>query len=247
MVGIGRFLEIRHVTTHAVRRGPLVPAAQVAGRTVKTGMGPRQSESGHFQVIERGPQPRRDRVALLATGRESRCRVVGPVRLSIRRGMTRIALERKTLKLTDSRSLVATITLQGGVPANQRKTIFVIPHRLNCHPPPLHVVAALAIRAHLAVVDIRVTIPAPRAGIGKNRLGVTLRARHVLVHAAQRVAGFGVIEFRNSAYRFPSKNGMAILARNIQVTVRTARGDGAASLRSHFHGHVADNNSGKST
>ena len=57
VVGIGSLLEIGHVTTHTVRRRSLVPPVQVAGRAVQTGMSPRQSEAGHFQVIEGSAQP----------------------------------------------------------------------------------------------------------------------------------------------------------------------------------------------
>lgn len=88
-------------------------------------------------------------------------------------------------------------------------------------------------------MDVGVAVAALCAGIGKNQLRVTLGARHARVHAEKRVAGFAVIKFWNSAYRFPSENGVAILARNIQVAVGTARRDGAASLRIREHSRRA--------
>ena len=174
-------------------------------------------------MIEGGAKPCRDRVALLATGWESRGRVIGACRLLVGCRVARVALERKPLKLADGRSLVTTVALQRGMAADQRKPVLVIPDGLNRHLPALHVVATFAVCTHLPVMDVGVTIPAPGAGIGKNRFRVTLRARQVFVHTQQREAGFTVIKFRNSAYRFPSENGVAILARAVQVGVRTAR------------------------
>lgn len=247
VVGVGCFPKVRQVTADAVRRGSLVPSAYVTGGAVETGMCPRQCESGHFQVIEGGAKPCRDRVALLASGRESRGRVVGPGRLLIGCRVARIALERKSLKLADGGSLVAAVALQGGMAANQRKAVLVIPHGLNRDLPALHGVAAFAICAHLAVMNVSVTIPASRAGVGKDRLRVTLGAGHVFMHPQKRVAGFAVIKFRNRAYRFPPKDGVAILAGDIQVAVGTARRGRATSLRTRLHDRYAQQHSGKGT
>ena len=186
-------------------------------------------------------------MALLATGRESCRRVTGRRRLLIGRRVAGIALERKPLKLADGRSLMAVVAWQRGMSADQREPVFVIPYGLDRDLPPLHVVAALAICPHLPVMNVGVTIPAPGAGVGKNRFRVTLRARHVLVHPQKRKAGFSVVKFRNSAYRFPSENGVAILAGNVQVAMGTARRDGAASLCICQHCQHAHQNSGKST
>ena len=82
--------------------------------------------------------------------------------------------------------------------------------------------ALLTINAHLPFVNIGVEIGAPRSHIRKNQLGVTLGAGHVLVHAAQRILGFVVIEFGDSTDRLPPDRGMAVLARNIQISVRTS-------------------------
>ena len=196
-------------------------------------------------MIEGGAKPGRDRVALLASGRESRRRVVGTGRLLVGRRVARVALEREPLKLADGRSLVATFALQRGVAANQWETVLVIPHRLNRNLPPLHFVAAFAICTHLPVMNVGVAVTAPCARIGKNRLGVTLGARHILMHTQKRVAGFTVIKFRNSAYRFPAQNGVAILARNIQVAVGAPRGSRAAGLRRRLHDRCAHQHAGQ--
>jgi len=231
VVGIGSLLEIGHVTADAGRRRSLVFAAHVAGQAIETGVGSRQSKAGHFQMIEGGTQPGRDRVALLASGRESRGRVTGASRPLVVGRVARVALERQPLKLADGRSFMAAVTLQRGMSADQGETVLMIAYGLNRDLPALHVVAALAVCAHLPVMDVGVAVTASGAGVGKNRLRVTLRARHVLVHAEKREAGFSVIKFWNSAYRFPSQNGVAILAGNVQIAVGTAGGGGVARLR----------------
>lgn len=247
VVGVGRLLEIWHVTTHAVRGRSLVLAAHVASQAVETGVRPRQSEAGYFQMIEGGAKPSRNRVALLATGREPCRRVAGRVRLLIRRRVTGVALERKALKLADGRSLVAAVALERGMSADQWKPVLVIPNGLNRHLPTFHAVAAFAVCAHLPVMNVGVTVSAPCASVGKNRFRMALCARHVLVHTKERVGRLAVIKFRNGAYRFPSENGVAILAGNVQVSVGAARGDGAASLRVCQDCYRAHQNCGQST
>ena len=51
---------------------------------------------------------------------------------------------------------------------------------------------------------------------------MTLHTLHFLVHAAQRVAGLVVVKLRNTADRLPTQRGMAVLAGNIESTVRIA-------------------------
>jgi hypothetical protein len=65
-------------------------------------------------------------------------------------------------------------------------------------------VALLATRTHLPAVDICVTIGAVHPGIGKDRLGVALRAGDPLMQAAQRILCCVVIEFRNCPNGFPT-------------------------------------------
>ena len=82
--------------------------------------------------------------------------------------------------------------------------------------------ALLAIGAHLPLVDVCVAIRALHPNISEDRLGVALRAAHTLVHAAQRIFGCVVIEFRNSADGFPAADRMTVLAWNAKASVRTA-------------------------
>src|SRR5215475_14110553 len=83
--------------------------------------------------------------------------------------------------------------------------------------------ALLAVRAHLALVNVGVALRALRTHIRENRLRVALRARNAFVHSAQRIFGGVVIELRNSANRFPSAQRVTVLAGNAQTAVGTAR------------------------
>lgn len=74
---------------------------------------------------------------------------------------------------------------------------------------------ALALRAELPLVKIRMTVRAPRSRFCKNFRDVARITRHVRVHAAQRVARIGVvIEFRLRSQRRPTRGGVTVLTRD---------------------------------
>ena len=118
---------------------------------------------------------------------------------------------------------MARFTLHRRVGPNERKSVFVCAHGLQRHVPPHHGVALLAIRAELAPVNIRMAVGTLRAHVSKDRLGVALHAVHLRVHAAERVARFIVVEFRNGPDGLPARLRMAIFAGNGQGAVRAAR------------------------
>lgn len=117
---------------------------------------------------------------------------------------------------------MARIAIHGGVSADQRETVLVLLDLLNADAPSFHRVTTLAVGSELAPMDIRVAIRAFCSDIREDEFGMTLDARNVLVHAAQRVAGFVVIEFRNSADRLPSRLRVAVLTGSSKVPVRAA-------------------------
>lgn len=86
--------------------------------------------------------------------------------------------------------------------------------------PSLHRVTLLAVGSELPLMNVRMAIGTSLAHIGEDRPDVTLRARHVLVHAAQGELSLVVIKFGNRADRLPSCRGMAVLARHIQIAMR---------------------------
>jgi len=104
--------------------------------------------------------------------------------------------------------------LHRGVSAEKREAILVILDLLNGIVPTKNRVARSAVRAHFALVNIGVAILTIFANICEYRFYVALRALHLLMHAAQGVVRFVVIEFRNGTDGAPTRGGVAILAGN---------------------------------
>jgi hypothetical protein len=116
---------------------------------------------------------------------------------------------------------VAILALHRGVSAEKREAILVILNLLNGIVPTKNRVTLCAIRAHLALVNIGVAILTILPHIREYRFYVALRALHFLVHAAQRVVRFVVIEFGYRANGAPARSGVTVLARNRERSVRT--------------------------
>jgi hypothetical protein len=83
--------------------------------------------------------------------------------------------------------------------------------------------ALFAVGSELPPVNIGVTVLASLPNIRKNRLGVTPSASHRLVHPAKWIARLIMVELGDSAERLPGARRMAVLARNIQISVRAMR------------------------
>ena len=116
--------------------------------------------------------------------------------------------------------------------ARQRKAILVVVlGGLQRHAPTFHVMALLAGRAHLAAVNVGVTVGTLRSHVGEYWFGVALGARYVLVHASQRVACLVVIELWKVADRLPTREGMTVLTGDRQWSVRTASRSVGSGLR----------------
>ena len=222
VIGVARAVVVLHVARRAggTCQIEIVGGVAVAARQLSVRAG--QREAGGI-VVEVGGLPGGNAVAILA-GLEKLERDVIRTRRPLEIGhVARIALERQALKLADRGSLVAGVALKRGMRSNQRKAVLVIAHRLLCDLPALYTVAALAGRAHIAVMNIGMAVIASRTGVGKDGLRVALGAAHLFVHAKQRVTGFQVVEFGNCPDRLPSKDGVAVLTCNVQVAVGTAR------------------------
>lgn len=130
----------------------------------------------------------------------------------------------KTLELANRRTLVAILALHSGMSAKKREAILVIVDLLYGNLPTLDGVALRAIRTHLSLVNISVAILAGLTYIGEYRLGMALRARHLLMQTAERILGFVVVEFGYGADGLPVRSGVAILAGYGKGTVRTPCG-----------------------
>lgn len=176
-----------------------------------------------LRVIEFGVQPVIHSVARVAGSGKPARNVIRIAGLLENVGVARIALSRKALELADRCALVARIALDRGMGSDQGETVLVVLNIFDGDVPALHRVALLAASTHLAAVDVGVAVSALAAYVGEHLLRMALGTRDVLVHAAQGVAGLIVIEFRYGADRFPTQGRMAILAREIQISVRTPR------------------------
>lgn len=133
--------------------------------------------------------------------------------------MARVALGRHRLKPAGGRTFVAGIAIHRRVRPGEGESIVMLLDLLDGDLPAANCVALLAIRSQLPLVNVGMAILAALAHVREHRLHVALDARHRLVHAAQRVAGLIVIEFRNRADRLPRAGGVAVLARDIQVAM----------------------------
>jgi hypothetical protein len=215
VIGIAGLSEVCEVAADATRRRPLIFPADVATCAVQRGVCPGKREAGHLEVVEACAQPARNRMALFASDREAGRNVIGSGGLLVRSRVARVALKRKSLEPAGRGVLVATVTLQSGMSADQRETVLMVPDRLHRHLPSLYGVAASAIRSHLPAVDIGMAVRTIRAGVREYRLRVALRAREILVHAAQRKFCSVVIEFRDRPDRLPPELRVAVLTRNV--------------------------------
>src|SRR5215469_13179927 len=128
--------------------------------------------------------------------------------------MAGITLDRQSLELSDCFALVAIRTIQTGVPTDQREAAIVLLHGFEDKAPSLHRMTVLAVRSHLAAVDVRVAVGAVRSYVRKNHFGVALGAAHAFMQAAQRILRFVVIKLGDGADRPPAHRRMAVLAGN---------------------------------
>ena len=141
---------------------------------------------------------------------------------------------------------MALIALNKCVRAYQGESIVVVLDCLDVDLPALDRVAALAIGAELAAVNVCMTLGALRACLAEHQVRVALRAGDFCVHPAQRIAGRVVIELRIRPYRLPAHVSMAVLARGGHWTMRIGHLRlWAANLRSHTVGRHMRLQSGK--
>lgn len=150
-------------------------------------------------------------------------RILGPAKCG---HVTTDALRGESLavELPDRSHFVAGVTIDGGVGADQRKTVLMFVDVVNGNLPSGIAMAHVALGAVLAAMDVSVTILALAAHVGKNPVQVAAGAGHLAVQASQRKPGLAVIKLGNSTDRFPGLGTMTILTRYVERTMRTARG-----------------------
>lgn len=117
---------------------------------------------------------------------------------------------------------MAVLALDGGVRTQQGESILVVFHLLHSDVPSLDGMALRAIRAHLPLVHVGMTVFAMFANVGKHWFDMALRAFHLFVHAAQWIAGFVVVKLGIWPDRLPSRGSVAIFARDLEASVGTS-------------------------
>jgi len=115
--------------------------------------------------------------------------------------------------------LVARIAIHHGVRPDQREAILMFIDVVDGYLPPGVAVARVALRGVPAPMDIRVAVLALVVRLGEDQVGMTIRAADFRVQSAQRKACLAVIKLGNRSNRRPSLRRVAILARDIQLSV----------------------------
>lgn len=145
--------------------------------------------------------------------------------------VTAEAVGGESLELAHGRTLMAAVALQQRVRPHQRKAVEMLLDVLHGNPPAPYVVAVLATGSELPAMDIGVAVGAFHARVREHQIAVALPATHSFVHAAQGELGLVVVKLRNVADGLPRREGVAVLAGEIQVAMRAARGRIVLALR----------------
>ncbi len=204
-------------------------AVRMASCAWQRGVSPHKGKA-HLGVVELGVKPGVHRMAVVAGDGESKGPVIEKSGALVFGDVTRGTVRAEPLELADGSSGVATGALHGGVSAEQREAVVMLLHRLTRDVPALDGVTGLAVGAHLAAVNIRMTVRAFRSHVGEHKLDVTRTAVHLLMHAAQRKTRAVVIKFGNIADGLPTGVCMAIFARHLERAVRVAGGSAVSLL-----------------
>lgn len=199
-----------------------VVAIDVAGRAGDVRVPVRQGKA-RCVVIEPCAQPTVKGVARFAGGRKLCGDVIRIRRLLKILQVARSTSRGKPLELPNRGALVAVIALHRRVGAEKREAILVILHLLYSNVPALHGMTLRAIRAHPPLVNVGMAVLAVLSHRGKDRFDVALRARHLLMHAAKRILGFVVVEFRYRADGAPTRRVVTVFTWNRKRSMRTSR------------------------
>lgn len=224
VVGIAGGGPILGMATQAIHWGALEAAAYVTGGAVQRGVHAGEGKAGEAQVIEFRSEPGIHAVALLAGSGKARGSVIGIRGLLELRRVTAEAIGGEPLELPHGRILVAAVALQQRVRPHQRKAVEMLLDVLHGNPPAPYVVAVLATGSELPAMDIGVAVGAFCARVAEHQVAMALAAAHPLVHATQGEPGLVVVKLRHVADRLPGRECMAVLAGEIQVAMRAARG-----------------------
>ena len=222
---------VLHVAADAIGRRAFVLASNVALRAFQAGVRADERKSRELQVIKFRAQPRvHVAVALLALRGEIQRHVARAACLLEILEVATDAIGREPQELPHRCALVTIVALQCGVCPDQRKPVLMVLDLADADPPTLHRMALIASRAKLPAVNVGVAIRALHPDVRKNQIRVALPAADFLVHTPQRILRLVVIKLGHVADRFPARKRVAVLTRDGEVTVRTARGHRRAGV-----------------
>lgn len=223
VIWVGRPLKILQMTGNA-RRGRQIESivcVTIGTRARRNSMSARQRKS-HCVVIKLRIHPIVGAMTLIACGRVSICHVIWRRSVFEFFCMTRVTHGRHDLKFAVGRVFVAGIAIHGRMRAGERKAIIVLLNLLDRHSPAAHAMTLLAICPKLPLMNVGVTILASLPHVIEHRLDVTLDTGEVAMQSAKRIMSLIVIEFGYRPNGLPALSRVAVLARHVQVTVRTA-------------------------
>ena len=183
VIGIGRFIVVRQVASHALRRRPGEDSVGVTLGALQGGMRPGQWEVGELRVVKAGARPGVDVVATQAGGWQFRRHMVQRCGSLIVLKVAGDAFRAQSGIDSGRRSVVAIVAHHSGVGADQRKPVAMLLNRRNCHPPGAHRVAALTVGSELPPMQVGVTLRAARRRRREHQAGVTTLASDPLVQA----------------------------------------------------------------
>jgi len=217
-------LIILQMAVHAGGAGQVVVVVDVTVGALarRDGVAPRERKTGRA-VIELGIEPGVGAMTKGATGGEASGSMTGIAGRFEIGCVTGVALRRHRLEPAGCSAFMTGVTIHAGMGAGQRKAIVMLLHLAHVNPPSANGMALLTVGSELAPVNVGVAVLAVLSNAGKYRLDVTLGARDGFMHAAQRIFRLVVIEFWNGADRLPRVCRVAVLARYVQISVRTVR------------------------
>lgn len=166
-------------------------------------------------------QPTVGSMTLIARCGEARGQMVRIGRTLKFAGVTGVAVRRHRFELAVSRSFVARVAVHGCMSAGQRETVGMLLYLLDRDLPSANGMTLFAIGSKLTFVNVGVAILTALSDVGEDRLDVALRAGHRLVHSTQWITCLVVIELGDGADGFPGVCRVAVLAWNVQVSMRT--------------------------
>lgn len=223
MVRICGALIVLQVTAHAGRAGQVEIVVHVAvGTLTRWHRMSADERKTCCAMIEVHTEPCICAMAESAVGGEAAGSMVWIAGgLEIRR-VAGVAVRRHRLKPAGRSSFVAGIAIHCCMCASQRKAIVVLLHVPNGNLPSENGMTLLTVCSQLALMDVSMAILTALSDVREHGPDVTLGARHGCVHAPKGIFRLVMVEFWNGANRSPRIGGVAVLARYIQIPVRTA-------------------------